>query len=295
VIENLKVDRDSMPGLYQAADQASLDAQSLFFRGLLAYLILLVSAAAISFWGSDTSIGAIASACLFLVTLGILIWARVKKPEDTWYNGRAVAESVKTRSWRWMMRADPYLDCEKCTIVSKEFISDLKAILDQNRSLSDFLPTEAFLQDPISQSMSAIRKLDLESRLEIYKRDRIDDQLSFYSKKSAFNKRRAKRLFWISVSLHGSAIVLLLLKIKFPSSHFPIEVIAAGAGATLTWLQSKKHNELSSSYSLAAHEIVMIKGEALGIKTDKDLDEFVLNAEAAFSREHTQWTARKTN
>ncbi|MEO1352240.1 MAG: DUF4231 domain-containing protein [Cyanobacteria bacterium J06635_15] len=48
------------------------------------------------------------SALLFLVTLAILIGLRVKRPDDIWYNGRAVAESVKTRTWRWVMRAEPY-------------------------------------------------------------------------------------------------------------------------------------------------------------------------------------------
>jgi len=86
---------------------------------------------------------------------------------------------------------------------------------------------------------------------------------------------------------------MLFYRIKAPLLGLPVEVVATAAGAVLTWLQAKKHNELNSSYSLAAHEIVLIKGEALSVQSEKDLSEFVLDSENAFSREHTQWTARK--
>ncbi len=86
---------------------------------------------------------------------------------------------------------------------------------------------------------------------------------------------------------------MLLYRIKDPSFSFPVESVAVAAGAVLTWLQAKKHNELNSSYALAAHEIVLIKGESLDVETEQNLSAFVLDSENAFSREHTQWTARK--
>ncbi len=64
---------------------------------------------------------------------------KFRKPEDIWYNGRAVAESVKTRTWRWVMKAEPYDKAESNEQIKREFLKDLKAILDQNRSLSHFL------------------------------------------------------------------------------------------------------------------------------------------------------------
>jgi len=290
---NLKLNRDTLPGLYQSANQASLSAQFSYFCGLRSYLILLVVAALVSFrWPTD-SYGAIASAALFLITLGILIALRVKRPDDLWYNGRAVAESVKTRSWRWVMRAEPYEDTDNIEIASKQFINDLKAILTQNRSLSEVLNSSAGIQDPISETMRKIRALSVVERLEIYKEQRIKNQANWYSTKSLFNKRRAKQWFLVSVGLHAAAVAMLLYRIKDPVCSMPVEVVATAAGAVLTWLQAKKHNELNSSYALAAHEIVLIKGEALSVKNELDLSEFVFNSETAFSREHTQWAARK--
>lgn len=292
--ENI-LNSNSLPGLYQSANNASLRAQAQYYFGLKSYLILLILAALVSFlWPKDTY-GALASVSLFLITLGILIALKVSRPDDLWYNGRAVAESIKTRAWRWSMRADPYQDCDNIDLVSRQFINDQKSILTQNRNLSKALDSSAGLRDPISEEMINIRKLSTNERLEIYKKQRIDDQANWYSLKSLFNKQQALLLFWVSVSLHAIAIAMLLYRIQDPLTSLPIEVIATAAGAVLTWLQAKKHNELNSSYALTAHEIVMIKGEALSVTSEKELSEFVLNSENAFSREHTQWTARKSD
>ncbi|MFA4916941.1 MAG: DUF4231 domain-containing protein [Syntrophales bacterium] len=290
----MQMEESDFPALYNAADSASLEAQSNSFNSLRLYLILLVAAAFVSFEWAQEVYGAIASASLFLITLGILVWLKVKKPEDIWYNGRAVAESVKTRTWRWVMKAEPYDKAVSEEQAQRELLSDLKAILAQNRSLSGCLKWTPDLGEAISKKMISIRSLPWKERLDIYKNDRIDNQSVWYSKKSQFNKRRAKQWFAASIFLHSIAILMLLYRIKNPITSLPIEVMAAAASAVLTWLQAKKHNELNSSYSLAAHEIVLIKGEAVSVQDDPHLSEFVMNSESAFSREHTQWVARKS-
>jgi hypothetical protein len=288
-----KLDDDCLPSLFQTADHASLTAQSNYYFALKSYLYLLVIAALLSFYFPTDLVGALAAVSLFLITLCILIWLKVQKPEDTWYNGRAVAESVKTRTWRWVMKAEPYDDNVSDEQSRKEFLLDLKSILDQNRSLSGYLQSHRTSGEAISIEMSNIRKLPFEERLDIYKKERVKNQADWYAKKSLFNKRRAKQWFIVSVILHAVAVALLLWRITDPALSLPIEVIATGASAVLTWLQSKKHNELNSSYSLAAHEIVIIKSEAESVDSEVMLSNFVVNSESAFSREHTQWSARK--
>lgn len=292
-MDQLKVTSSELPGLYQSANQASLNAQKSYFKGLRWYLLLLISAAFISYALPNDIISSLLSASLFLITLGILIFLRVKRPDDTWYNGRAVAESVKTRTWRWMMRADPYEDCTNVEIVSKQFIGDLKAILNQNKSLSHSLQSTSAVKDPISNLMKTVRRLSVCDRLSIYLDQRVQDQVEWYWKKSRLNKDRAQQWFWVSVMLHSAAIVMLFYQITDPTFSLPVEVIATAAGAALTWLQAKKHNELNSAYALTAHEIALIKGESDSVHSEKQLSEYVVNSESAFSREHTQWAARK--
>lgn len=292
-VSKFEITSNELPGLYQSADQASVNAQQNYFRALRWYLILLICAAFVSYANPNDVVGALLSVGLFLITLGILIFIRVQRPDDTWYNGRAVAESVKTRSWRWMMRAEPYEDCENIEIVSRQFISDLKAILEQNRSLSHFLRSTSAAKDPVSDIMKKVRSCTVAERLSVYIDQRVQNQVEWYWHKALFNKRRAQQWFWVSVFLHAAAIAMLLYHIKDPAFLLPVEVIATAAGAALTWLQAKKYNELNSAYALTAHEIVLIKGESDSVHDEKQLSEYVVNSEAAFSREHTQWVARK--
>ena len=58
-------------------------------------------------------------------------------------------------------------------------------------------------------------------------------------------------------------------------------------------MQIKKFNELTSAYTLTAHEIGIIQGRLEEVDSEEDLSEFINEAELAFSREHTQWVARQ--
>lgn len=291
----MNMTEQDLPGLYQSADSASIKEQKKYFSSIIWYLLLLILASLFGYFAGDypDPILKIVSSIFFLITLCIIIWQKVNRPDDIWYNGRAVAESVKTRSWRWMMRAEPYIDCENVEIMRKYFINDLKTILKQNESLIGKLGIGASIEDPISETMIQVRKLNIEERFDIYKKERITNQALWYANKAKDNKRMGNIWFGITVGFHAIAIILLLYNIKEPQMKLPIEVIAVCASSVLTWLQAKKHNELSSSYSLTAHEIVLIKSEVTLFNNESDFSDYIMNCENAFSREHTQWFARK--
>jgi len=296
-MSDIKISDDELPGLYQTANTASINEQKKYFYGIQWYLILLIIAALVAYFAQfyETAIIRLLSAVLFLSSLGIMIWLRYDKPDDIWYNGRAVAESVKTRAWRWMMRAEPYLNSEDIQSVRGQLLNDLKKMLDQNESLIGRLGISASIVEPITEKMIEVRKQELEDRFKIYRRERITDQELWYSKKAKENKNKASFWFKVTVILHSLAIFALLYNIMEPELTLPIEVIAVAATSVLTWFQAKKHNELASSYSLTLHEIVIIKSEVTDINNESEFSEYVMNCENAFSREHTQWYARKSN
>ncbi|SHN12496.1 DUF4231 domain-containing protein [Flavobacterium xinjiangense] len=238
----IKINDQDLPGLYQSADSSSLKEQKKYFKGIAYYLILLIIAALFAFLSDSQEypIFKIISTVLFLATLSITIWLKVSRPDDIWYNGRAVAESVKTRSWRWMMRTEPYFDCEKVEEMRKHFINDLKTILRQNESLIGKLGIEASIEDPITDKMVEVRKLSLQERFDLYRKERITNQALWYTSKAKFNKRKSSIWFWISVGLHIVAIILLLISIYQVHVKLPIAVIAVAASSVLTWVQAKK-------------------------------------------------------
>jgi len=291
---DIKVDDRDLPGLYQIANGSSNSEQNKYFIALASYLILLFVAAIYASYDHDypNPIYKITSAILFFATLAIIIWMRIIKPEANWYNGRAVAESVKTRAWRWMMKAEPY-DSSNAEDMRKHFVHDLKEILKQNESLIAKFSISASVDDPISEKMLQVRSLPMSDRITVYRRERITNQALWYTTKVKRNKKSASFCFGLSVVLHALAIFLLLYNIMESEMILHIEVIAVAATSVLSWLEAKKHNELSSSYALAVHDITLIKSDTSIFNTEAEFSIFVLNCENAFSREHTQWFARK--
>ena len=293
----VKIEDKDLPGLYQSANNSSMKEQNKYFFGIGGYLILIIVAALFAFY-SDGQCNAnykLLSTLLFLSALSIMIWLRTEKPDNIWYNGRAVAESVKTRAWRWMMRADPYMDDKDIEFMRAHFIKDLKIILEQNKSLIGKLGNYSSTVDPISVKMISVREMELTNRIELYRRERIASEATWYAKKARFNSKRATFWFWATVGLHAAAVFLFLINIEEPNFKLPIPVMAVCASSVLTWLQAKKHNELSTSYTLTVHEITLIRGETTRFVSGEEFSNYVLNCENAFSKEHTQWFARKSD
>ena len=142
--------------------------------------------------------------------------------------------------------------------------------------------------------MIAIRQLPMEERMAHYVESRISEQRRWYAKKSAYNKRMAPRFFIALIVTNAVTVCFAIGKVRFPSaSCWPTDVLVALALGLLSWIQTKRYSELAGSYALAAHEIGLIKEQSGSIRTEEQLSSFVGDAENAFSREHTQWVARK--
>lgn len=279
------------PALYRSADNLSLRSQQHFFRALRVHLVMLVVAAILSIisiphWGI-----AALQVVVLLGALGCSIYMFTVRPIRLWYAGRAVAESIKTITWRYVCRAEPFNGDD--AMARNEFSQTLKQIVEQNRevcqSLTDHLDGEQFT--PLMEDM---RSKALEERRTTYADSRIKDQLAWYAKKAAFNRKMAQRFFWALIVVNSIAVICALLRMVYVNQPFwPTDVLVAIAASILSWMQAKRFSELAASYALTAHEISLIKEQSLLPDTNDKFSKFVGDAENAFSREHTQWVARK--
>ncbi|EPJ3901823.1 SLATT domain-containing protein, partial [Proteus mirabilis] len=130
----------------------------------------------------------------------------------------------------------------------------------------------------------------------IYLKERIEDQYNWYTRKSTYNKRMAKKWSLFIVSLYILALLFSFYNIFYHSLFiFPVAVLTTLASAFIGWSQIKRYEELQASYLLTAGEILGIKEQVHYISNDSQLSSFVRDAELAFSREHTQWTARRSS
>ncbi|MGO7319351.1 DUF4231 domain-containing protein [Rhizobium ruizarguesonis] len=282
------------PALYDTASDLSAGSQKSYLLLVrLEYLFLFISAIFAMNFSRDPVYFA-CSAGVFLVCLGIFIARSWLKPEQDWYRGRALAESIKTSCWKYTMRAEPFGDADKVAVRRAEFRDYLKGILQANRHIGDKMPADKAARDQITKSMEDIRALPLNDRKQYYEIHRIRNQRTWYAKKAGWNKRASKWWVYFGIGAYAIAIVFSLLRIAVPHPDWwPIEPLIVIASSVLGWTQVKKFNELASSYTLTAHEIGIIQGRVQEVVSETEFSNFVNEAEQAFSREHTQWVARQ--
>jgi hypothetical protein len=285
--------QEDYPALYQSASDLSKSAQNAFYRAFLFHMGLLAIASAISVINSSCAEIAILQALVLIGALGCAVYLYFVRPDRHWYSGRAVAESIKTITWRYISKSEPFNGSD--AMDRHNFGLKLKAIVEQNKDVAGLLTTHLDgIQ--ISLEMDRLRQASAAERLAYYNTNRIVDQQSWYASKASANKRMVNRYFVALMATIGIAIFFSIAKVKFPTTLFwPTDFFVTVAAALLSWIQAKRFQELSASYALAAHEISLIRQQANPPMSDDEFSKFVGDAENAFSREHTQWIARKDN
>lgn len=279
------------PALYRSADDLSLAAQGHFFRALKLHLVLLVLAAIMSIVNIPHWLAAVSQLVALLGALSCSIYLFSRRPDRLWYAGRAVAESIKTITWRYVCRAEPFQSDD--ATAKNEFRQKLTAVVQQNREVFQS-PTKHLEAPQITDTMTQMRACQLDKRKATYAVNRIGDQLKWYAKKAAFNRKTSTGFFWALIVVNFVAVICAALRIKFVDvSFWPTDVFVAIAASLLSWMQAKRFSELAASYAWAAYEIGLIQEQSLLPRTDDEFSLFVGDAENAFSREHTQWIARK--
>jgi hypothetical protein len=279
------------PALYGAADSAAGHAQSLLIRTFRWTATVLIIAAGLAMWSGVYRWLAVLSALFFFASLGLHIYSEHAKLQRRWYQARALAESVKTATWRFVMCAEPFDEAGSGAARFSKFLYEL---LEQNRSLGAHLAGALATGEQITPTMVALRAASYDEKRQRYESERIGEQRSWYSRRAGEHQAASRRSFWLLVAIYALAIVLVLARIAQPQLIWlPIEPLAVAAGVAIGWRQLRRYDELASAYSLTAHEIGIIRS-GLELVTDlTTLAAFVKDAENVFSREHTQWLARK--
>lgn len=281
------------PALYRAASVASAEAQKAYFNSTKTYGAVSLVGTAIAIYSPPSVLTAIAAATMFAAGLSLSVLMALRRYERSWYSARAVAESVKTASWRYAMRAEPYAGEPDSLEDRKVFASVLRKILDEHKSLAHELAKDASGAQ-ITEKMDFIRRLPLVERKQVYELRRIDDQRAWYESGARKNRKHGRAWFAVFAMFQAAAIFFTILKVAYPNSQYlPTAVFAMGATIVFGWMSIKRYRELAAAYAVAAHEIGIAATELVGVVDDRSFSQFVGDTENAFSREHTQWIARK--
>jgi ABC-type multidrug transport system fused ATPase/permease subunit len=279
------------PALYASSDKLSGRFQLVFYRTVFWNLFFLVIAALLSYIDASSKAAAYFQALVLLGLLSCSVYLFAARPDRYWYAARAVAESIKTVTWRFVTKAEPFTGRQEEDL--HRFRNILKAIVDQNKEVTQRL-SQHLDGVQVTDSMKAFRDESTSRRLALYVKLRVSEQQLWYASRSHHNRRRASLFFALLIVTNAIMVAFAIAKVAYPRPTFwPIDVLVAVSAALLSWIQAKKYSEQASSYALAAHEISLIKEQSATIKSDPVLSAFVGDAENAFSREHTQWVARK--
>jgi hypothetical protein len=296
------VEYNDLPALFRSADGAANTAHRQYSLITTTNLILILVSAILGslFVGGETTaretitvsmtiVGAIVlSACVILTAVTQMLHL-----EQVWHDGRAVAESVKTLAWRYMMGCEPYSQRLDMTRAQNLFLSDLSSLLEARTSFASRLGGTPATMPQITSRMRDVRSLDLENRKKVYLTARLDDQVNWYANRAERSRKSSGRLFFFMIVSLIAAIIAAILIINWPGSPVnPIGFLVNLALAFLTWLERGRHEELAQSYGIAAQELGLIRERLAVVATDEQLSEFVSDAEKAVSREHTLWLAR---
>jgi hypothetical protein len=281
------------PALFQEADDASGRAQKEYLRLVKVEYALLLLAAVLAMRVFEASTAfLIGYAMVFVASLVVMLLRTLGKPEQDWYRCRALAESVKTSTWRYAMRAAPFDGVSKPD-PRTEFCEFLEAIFEANRHVGHRMTAAAADADQITPEMDEIRAKPLTERIAFYLSDRIRDQRQWYVRKALANQKSVRVWIFICVAVYLGATASVLIRILEPA--WPSEPLIVVASSIIGWMQIKKFSELSSAYTLTAHEIGISEGRIGAVQTDEAFSDFVNQTELAFSREHTQWVARQAH
>lgn len=293
------------PALYFAASEAAKVGQTSYKRLVLAELVLTITGLTIALVASlgpanllaavgltSGTLLVVASAIPFLAALVLKFINRSSGYAEDWFNGRALAETVKSLAWRYMMRVSPYANADG----DQRFTSDLAGILRRGaefRQAVERLPEGA---GQISQAMRSVRDLELTDRRDYYVARRLLDQAEWYRRKSAASRRAASRWFWWSVVFQlGAATVALLSLAGGGDSILGLMTLFGSVAIAMTaWTQLNRHDELGKSYALALQELLLISAPAGQADTEEALESLVREGEEAVAREHRLWVAKRS-
>jgi len=290
------MDNHNYPGLYQCADITANSRQKTYFLLQKIYLGSLVIGGLlgifVSFFSDCVLRGTYTVLAIVLAAGFLVLWVgRARQDDNIWFDCRAIAESVKTATWRYMMTVPPFHDDDTA---DQEFILSLKEMRKARPECHKHFADVAVVSAPaITDFMRHMRSTSCVARRAFYLEHRIRIQKTWYSDKAAHNARIGSQWFWTIVILQGIAVIVAIIQASTGGLRVNmVPVFMTCAAVIAAWSQMRRHDELKKTYALAAQELSELEALAVNLAS-QDFPQLVEQVEEAVSREHTMWCARR--
>lgn len=280
------------PPLWAASDTKAAEQQRLFYGATAGQLIALALAAFAALLPNTAlgGVGPVLTLLLFLGVIGMQVGGVATRAEQRWYDARAAAESIKSAAWQFAVGGESFRidDAE----ASRRFIrlqQDVLASLP-DLDIADDGQTSASATDRMQEA----RRTSLDERCALYLAGRVKDQVRWYAEKATLNKERARDFVAAAIVVEAVGVILGVLRVSGRVESDFLSALAACAAGLIGWSQAKKYASLAEAYAVTSHEVDLVASTLDGPPTSEESwAQAVHDAEAAFSREHTMWKARR--
>ncbi|MFI9781169.1 DUF4231 domain-containing protein [Streptomyces sp. NPDC051956] len=277
---------DDLPAVFRSSDGASLAGQRRYFQGTKWRLVLAVAVALCGVLNQRPAL--IALVLIYVATLCVEIWLLAERPEQAWYDGRALAESAKTLAWRYAVAGAPFSAELSHGEAAHRFNERLKELLREAPATS-LAPVGLVA---VTDAMNVLRARPFADRKNAYLRDRIEDQQRWYATKASWNVARARRWRLLLVAVEGLGLAAAVLRLTGTLTFDLAGALGAVLGAGAAWFAVRQYETLGRAYTFAATELSIIHGRLSQADEDCWAQEMA-DAEEAISREHTMWRASR--
>lgn len=281
-----------LPGLFDAADTVSLTGQKEYMRALRARLVLAVTAAVFGVFAlpvGGIDIAALGTGLALIVILLVEFSLRSSRPEERWYDGRALAESTKSLAWRYAVGAVPFALESDERAVERRYVDQVAELLEDAPDTG----IQATRRPAVSDAMRTLRAADLSDRQRAYLSGRVRDQQGWYVRKSEVNARLARRWHLLLLAFGFVGIAAAFAR-AFGVVDFDLAGVAGALiAASAAWTSAKQHAMLTRAYRYAANELLIADSRLQLVTDESDWAAEAADAEEAISREHTMWRASR--
>lgn len=288
-----------LPAFFQSADATSLSAQKQALRrtGTGLMMVVIAAGAGAFSWRVESlgiaDLAGVIAAAAFAVALLMRLYMFTDRPDKTWYDGRAAAESAKSLAWCYSVGGKPFEIGKDPDKVDALFLTHLKELMSDLGEVSLALsPPDSRTQ--ITEGMRRLRTMPPEDRKEAYRIGRVGDQQGWYSRKARLHKIRADRWNVALMSAEGLGLAGGIAKAAGLVSVDTLGLFGAVVAAGTAWMQTKQHTNLARAYSIVAHELSALSDRIPAQKNEEAWTRFVKEAEDTISREHKLWRASRT-
>ena len=142
--------------------------------------------------------------------------------------------------------------------------------------------------------MRSLRSATLEERKGTYLAERVSSQRRWYGNQARSNRESENAYFILILIGQFLAFVAAILLVEHPESKVKLTgFFVSLTSALIAWLQLKQHKELAQSYAVTELDLALVQEQAQHVASNRELSDFVGDAENAISREHTLWAARR--